>query len=253
MARILMPLPLTDFDPTESGVPWKTLTARGHDVVFATLDGSVAAADARMVEGTGLGVWRGVLRADARGRAAYSEMAASAAFAKPLRYEQIDARDFDAIVLAGGHAPGMRESFESGRLQSVVASFFARQAPVGAICHGVVLAARSRTQDGRSVLHGRRSTALTREMELMAWAMTALWLGRYYRTYPTTVQDEVSAALGAPSQFLTGPKALLRDSPEHLERGFTVRDGRYLSARWPGDAHRFAEEFASVLTETIRA
>jgi hypothetical protein len=29
--------------------------------------------------------------------------------------------------------------------------------------------------------------------------------------------------------------------------GFTVRDGEYLSARWPGDAHRFAAEFAAMI------
>jgi len=29
--------------------------------------------------------------------------------------------------------------------------------------------------------------------------------------------------------------------------GFTVRDGQYLSARWPGDAHRFAHELAGML------
>jgi hypothetical protein len=27
----------------------------------------------------------------------------------------------------------------------------------------------------------------------------------------------------------------------------TVRDGYYLSARWPGDAHRFASEFAAMI------
>ena len=31
--------------------------------------------------------------------------------------------------------------------------------------------------------------------------------------------------------------------------GFTVRDGKYLSARWPGDANRFAEEFVTLLGE----
>ena len=29
--------------------------------------------------------------------------------------------------------------------------------------------------------------------------------------------------------------------------GFTVRDGNWLSARWPGDAHRFASEFVAML------
>ena len=39
------------------------------------------------------------------------------------------------------------------------------------------------------------------------------------------------------------------DAPEQLERGFTVRDGQYLSARWPGDAHRFAVEFWGMVIE----
>jgi hypothetical protein len=31
--------------------------------------------------------------------------------------------------------------------------------------------------------------------------------------------------------------------------GRLVRDGNYVSARWPGDAHTFARLFANVLTE----
>jgi hypothetical protein len=42
---------------------------------------------------------------------------------------------------------------------------------------------------------------------------------------------------------------LLRDSDRMQRLGFTVRDGRYLSARWPGDAHRFAHELAGMLAE----
>jgi hypothetical protein len=122
---------------------------------------------------------------------------------------------------------------------------------VGAICHGVVLAARSRAANGGSVLLGRRTTALTRQMELTAWALTALWLGSYYRTYPTPVQDEVSAALASRTDFITGPMTITRDAPSKLRAGFTVRDGHYLSARWPGDAHRFANEFAVMLTMAV--
>ncbi|MGH8738869.1 MAG: hypothetical protein ACREVC_16055, partial [Burkholderiales bacterium] len=51
--------------------------------------------------------------------------------------------------------------------------------------------------------------------------------------------------------FERGPLAILRDSPEHLERGFTVRDGNYLSARWPGDAHRFAAEYVGMLESHV--
>ena len=247
MSRVLIPLPSSDFDPTEAAVPWRELTRRGHEVRFATPDGTAARADPRMLRGHGLGPWRHFLRADSNGRAAHDAMVASPEFTHPSSYEQVSAEDLDALLLPGGHAPGMRVYLESSRLQELVSAAFARQMPVGAICHGVVLASRARGADGRSVLYGRRTTALTRSLELSAWALTALWLGDYYRTYPITVQEEVTKALAHPDNFQVGPLAMRRDAPGHLERGFAVRDGTYLSARWPGDAHRFASEFAAML------
>jgi protease I len=124
---------------------------------------------------------------------------------------------------------------------------FAADKPVAAICHGVVLVARSLGADGQSVLHGRQSTALLQSQELLAWSLTRLWLGDYYRTYPQTVQSEVTEALAAPTDFLAGPFPLRRDSPANLSHGFALRDGNYLSARWPGDAHRFASDFCAML------
>lgn len=247
MSRVLMPLPRFDFDPTESGVPWLELSRRGHEVVFATPDGQVAQPDRRMLCGEGLGVWRALLMADTNGRSAYDLMAESSAYASPLSYEQVRIEDFDAMLLPGGHAPGMREYLESTYLQALVATAFTRSLQVGAICHGVLLAARSRLPSGQSVLYGRRTTSLTKTLELTAWAMTALWLGSYYRTYPITVQAEVTAELAKPADFDGGPPAVLRDSSDNLERGFVIRDGNYLSARWPGDAHRFAHAFSAML------
>jgi protease I len=61
------------------------------------------------------------------------------------------------------------------------------------------------------------------------------------------VEDEVRAALAAPEHFIRGPISMVRDSPGNLAAGFTVRDGNYLSARWPGDAHRFANDFSAML------
>lgn len=247
MAAILMPLPLRGFDPTESGVPWRILRGRGHRVVFATPDGTPAEADPRMVTGEGLGILARLLKADDNGRRAYDEMALSAEFRHPILYDDIRETDYDALLLPGGHAKGMRPYLESERLHQAVAAFSAQGKVVGAICHGVLLAARSRGDGGRSVLFGRKTTSLTKLMELSAWAATALYLGDYYRTYPTPVEDEVRAALARPEDFLPGPLALTRDAPDKLEAGFTVRDGTYLSARWPGDAHRFASELADMV------
>jgi protease I len=247
MATVLVPLPSRDFDPTETGVPWKALRALGHQVVFATPDGRPGAADERMLTGRGLGVLARFLIADANGRQAYAEMAASEEFQRPISHTATRDADYDGLLLPGGHAPGMRTYLESKALQALIVAAFDRGLPVGAICHGVVLAARSRRNDGRSVLYGRRTTALTNRMELTAWALTCAWLGRYYRTYPTTVQDEVTAALANPNDFLCGPLSTRRDRPLDHAAGFTVQDGNYLSARWPGDAHRFASKFAMML------
>lgn len=247
MTTVLIPLPRADFDPTGAAVPWRTLTRAGHEVRFATPDGRPAVCDPRMQQGTGLGPWRGLLRADASGRAAYLEMIGSREFRAPLSYEHCSLDGVHGLLLPGGHAPGMREYLESTTLQALVAHAFERRLIVGAICHGVLLAARARDGGGRSVLHGRRTTALTKPQELLAWGLTAAWLGNYYRTYPTTVEDEVIGCLANPADFLRGPLPLFRDSPNRLARGFTVRDGNYLSARWPGDAHRFAGEFVELL------
>ncbi|MEZ5503479.1 MAG: type 1 glutamine amidotransferase domain-containing protein [Halioglobus sp.] len=249
MAVVLIPLPGCGFDPTEAAVPWLELVRRGHAVRFATPDGGVAQADPRMLHGTGLGPLRGLLRADAHGREAYRTMHAAPAFNAPWSYAEAARARVDGLLLPGGHAPGMRAYLESSTLQAITAQAFAQDAPVGAICHGVVLAARARNPVGRSVLYGRRTTALTRVLELAAWALTAVWLGNYYRTYPVTVQAEVTTALARPGDFEAGPVPLRRDSPQHLEYGYTVRDGNYLSARWPGDAHRFAADYAGMLEQ----
>ena len=247
MTAVLIPIPSCDFDPTEAAVPWRTLRARGIAVVFATPDGRPGRADERILTGHGFGPLARVLMADANGRQAHAEMAASPEFLRPIAWPEARISGVRGLILPGGHAPGMRPYLESTVLQSLVASAFAACVPVGAICHGVVLAARARSAGGRSVLHGHKTTALTKPMELTAWSLTCAWLGNYYRTYPTTVEDEVTAALAAPGDFLRGPRSTRRDAPGHLEDGFTVRDGQYLSARWPGDAHRFATEFAAML------
>lgn len=51
MATVLIPIPKTDFDPTEAAVPWKILRAAGHSTVFATPDGTPAQAHKLMLTG----------------------------------------------------------------------------------------------------------------------------------------------------------------------------------------------------------
>ena len=240
MARVLCPLPDTDFDPTETAVPWRLLRQAGHEVVFATEAGRVPRCDPLLLTG----VVFGKLGAEAPAIADYRAMQACAEFVAPLRWADIVPAHYDALLLPGGHAPGMKQYLGSRLLQQRIADFAALRRPVGAICHGVLLLARAQDPaTGRSVLHGRRSTCLPRFMEALAYALSFWKLGRYYRTYPAYVEEEVRTALARPDDFVRGPLTLGTRGSERDDRGaFVCEDAEYVSARWPGDAYLFARK-----------
>jgi putative intracellular protease/amidase len=248
-SMMLCLLPLSGFDPTESAVPWKALRAAGIAVTFATPDGKAAQADSRLA-GQGFGVLDFLLMTRKEDLSAYADMAQSAQFRQPLSYDEVDPAAFSGLLIPGGHAAGVKSLLESARAQAIALAFFQAGKPVAAVCHGVLLLARTiDPATGKSVLHGRRTTALTAaNMELPAWLLTAPWLGRYYRTYPQTVEAEVRAALAKPDDFLRGPFMARRDTQADTRAGFTVLDGNYLSARWPGDCHRFAQALVDLCT-----
>jgi putative intracellular protease/amidase len=283
MAVVLMPLPALDFDPTEVAVPWQVLSSEGHDVVFATPSGHQAEADEIMVTGRGLDPWGvvpgvdrvtlvgRVLRADALGRAAHAALLRDPGFRSPLHWAEARRSVFDALVLPGGHrARGMRNYLESPEVHRIVVDSFGAGKPVGAICHGVLAAARAiDPTTERSVLYGRQTTALTWEFERRAWDITRWtrwWDPNYYRTYMEeplqragymSVQQEVTRALAQPEDFKDVARgvpdyrrktnALSRDTLTDDRPAWVVRDGVYVSARWPGDAYTFAKTLASVL------
>ena len=245
MARVLVPLPDRDFDVTEVAVPWKILTRLGHEVVFATEHGGTApTCDPLLLTG----VLFGKLGAEPEPKAFYEAMATSPEFRAPLAWRDVSVTDFSGLVLPGGHAPGMRQYLEGEELFPKVAEFFARELPVGAICHGTVVLARTRGASSKSVLFGRKSTSLPKYMERSAYLSTFWKLGRYYRTYPEYVEDEVTRNLASPADYRRGPFHLsARGTDTDDSPAFVVEDGNYLSARWPGDAYLFAKRFAARL------
>jgi putative intracellular protease/amidase len=238
-----------------------------------------------MLTGKGLDPWGAIpllrnlpvvgllMRANRDAREAYAEMIVDPNYVAPQRWDAVDASAFDALLLPGGHrARGMREYLESEIVQGHVASFFDEEKPVAAICHGVLLAARSISKHtGRSVLWGYQTTALTWAFENSAWLVarvTRFWDPNYYRTYPEqsgqpkgfmSVQQEVTRALARPEDFRDVPRTdpnyrrktsgLARDTRDDETPAFVVRDRNYVSARWPGDAHTFAKTFADMLQE----
>jgi putative intracellular protease/amidase len=286
MATVLIPIPDTDFDPTEVAVSWQVLTGRGHGVVFSTESGRQPVADDIMVSGRGLDVWSRVpglgrvavvgrfLRANRDARAAYADMRNSAEYQHPIAWTHVRLDDVDALLLPGGHrARGMRSYIDSEVLQALVVEAFRRGMLVAAICHGVLLAARSvDPSTGRSVLYGRKTTALTWDFERRAWQLTRFtrfWDPDYYRTYSErpgdpagymSVEAEVTRALDDPGDFRNVGKdsphwrkqtsGMVRDTATDSRPAFVVDDGSYISARWPGDTHTFAAAISARLRET---
>ena len=246
MARVIVPLPDQDFDVTEVSVPWKLLTEAGHAVVFATEKGTTPAADPRLLDG----VLFGQLGAEPEPKAFYRELEKAPAFERPIPWSAIDVDAFDAMLLPGGHAPGMRQYLEGETLFDRAASFAKTGKPLAAICHGVLVLARARDEvTGKPVLAARRTTCLPKYMERTAWMITAWKLGSYYRTYPEYVEDEVRGALADPeTQFERGPRVLTKKGTRGDDGpAFVVEDGSYLSARWPGDAYLLAKKLVARL------
>jgi putative intracellular protease/amidase len=286
MAKVLIPIPERDFDPTEVAVSWKVLTGFGHSVQFATPGGAPGVADEMMISGEGLDLWGWIpglrkavvvgrlLRADAAGRLADREMVTSPEFTRPLRWDKVDLGAVDGLLLPGGHrARGMRQYLESEHLQAIVVDAFRNEMPVAAVCHGVLLAARSIDPGtGRSALFGRKTTALTWTLEkrgVDVGRVVRFWDRGYYRTYPDppgqargfmSVQAEVTRALASPEDFVDvkpdDPDARRKNDGRHRDSldderpAHVFRDGKYLSARWPGDVHTFGKRFATLLDES---
>lgn len=247
MATVLIPLPDTDFDTTEIAVPWKLLTEAGQQCIFATEKGATPACDPLLLTG----VVFGKLGAAPEPKAFYAELVIQPAFLHPLSWRECSAAQFDALLLGGGHAPGMKQYLDSTEVFRLVREFVeAPQKPIAAICHGVIPMARTQLATGHSALHGMRTTCLPKYMERAAYFSTFWRHGKYYRTYLEYVEDEVRRALAAPTDFECGPKTLSkRGTASDDTAAFVVEDpaGRYLSGRWPGDAYLLSKRFLARL------
>lgn len=244
---LLIPLPDYGFDPTEAAIPWKFFSQKKEKIVFSTPTGKIASGDQRLLTGKGFGLLKKALMAQPSAISAYHEMILSEEFKHPISYQDIIQENFNGLLLPGGHDPGMKSYLASTILQNKVAEFFAAQKPIGAICHGTIVAARTTDQQTKqSVLYNYETTSLLKSQEMLAYGLTFLWLKNYYRTYPTPVQVEVTNVLKNSKQFHTGPLPLFRDSETNEKHAFVVEDRNYISARWPGDAHLFAKTFYSM-------
>src|SRR5258708_27972151 len=214
--QVIIPLPDRDFDTTEVSIPWKHFVEAGLHVTFSTETGQMGQTDPRLLTG----VIFGQLGAKPDALAAYRELEKNEAFRHPIPSESIDPQEYDLLLLPGGHAKGMRQYLESKVVQHKALEILKHNKVVGAICHGVLVLARTiDPETGRSVLYGRKLTGLTKRLERAGYCLTFCRLGDDYRTFTEYVGDETVKVLKDGGDFLHGGSI---SKPSVVEHGNLV-------------------------------
>jgi len=237
---ILMPLPDQDFDPTESAIPWKVCALHGWVVEFSTEHGNIAQTDLNKLKGP----LPGLLSASKNAQAAYQQMTQDQYFQHPIPYAEIDPDKYEALLLPGGDAPGVRQYLESPVLQRKVLQFWQKDKLIGALCHGLLVLARTiDPQTKRSVLYGHKVTALPKSLDRLGYRLDSWFLKHGYIMYSSCVAEEVCACLEHPGDYSPGP---------NIFAPYVVSDGNLVTSRWYLDAEVFAQRFADVLQQRIQ-
>lgn len=149
--------------------------------------------------------------------------------------DQLDARNFDAILVAGGQSPMF--TFEAALgLQRRFVEFYESGKIAAVLCHGVALLRYARLSNGQYLVKGKTVTGFANVEE--DYADRAVWemklVPRDKHLMPWRIEDELEK-LGA-NYVQAG-----------LWRGFAVRDGNLIT----GQQNFSGEETARLLLETL--
>lgn len=146
-------------------VPYKAFTGAGHEIAFATPGGVTPVADAGSLAPEFNG-----------GRDVTPEIAEIAGLASPLKLEEVDLADYDAVFYPGGHGPmeDLAVDAASGRL---LVEALESGKPLGVVCHGPAALLAANRADGTSAFANRKITAFSNEEERQGGlADKAIWL-----------------------------------------------------------------------------
>ena len=145
--------------------PYLALTEAGHEVVFATPGGAVPAADPASLAPQANG-----------GRDLAPELARIAGLASPLKLQDVDLAEYQAVFYPGGHGPmeDLAVDAASGRL---LAAALDSGKPLGVVCHAPAALLAAQRADGTSAFANRKITAFSNEEERQGGlADKAIWL-----------------------------------------------------------------------------
>lgn len=149
----------------ETAIPWRAFNDANCDIYFATENGKKPACDEWMLRG----VTGTLLGASKAAKDAYEALSSrSDRFAKPLSWPDVKIEEYDLVFLPGGHDKQIRKILDSDTVHKLLATYFPKtnrpsSKCLGAICHGVQGLANASFEDGKSVLHDVKTTALQQQ------------------------------------------------------------------------------------------
>lgn len=149
--------------------PYQAVTAAGHAVTVATPGGVVPTADPGSLAPEANGGEEGA-------RAVADALASITETRSPLRLEDVDLDDYDAVFYPGGHGPmeDLAENADSGRL---LVRALRSGKPLAVVCHGPAALLAAVDEDGANAFRGYRVAAFTDVEETQAGlADRAKWL-----------------------------------------------------------------------------
>ncbi|OEJ28275.1 thiamine biosynthesis protein ThiJ [Streptomyces agglomeratus] len=159
----------TGFWAEEVVAPYEVFTGAGHEVVVATPGGVVPTVDKASLAPEVTGGPEGADRI-VRALASFTRLQ------QPLRLEDVDLADYDAVFYPGGHGPmeDLAVDAVSGRL---LADALGSGKPLGVVCHAPAALLAAEDADGGSPFAGYRLTGFTNAEEAQAGlADRAKWL-----------------------------------------------------------------------------
>ncbi|AUY52991.1 type 1 glutamine amidotransferase domain-containing protein [Streptomyces sp. CB01881] len=159
----------TGFWAEEAVTPYEAFTAAGHEVTVATPGGVVPTVDQGSLTPEVNGGPEGAERIT-------SGLEAFTGLRLPVKLEDVDLADYDAVFYPGGHGPmeDLAVDAVSGRL---LADTLASGKPLGVVCHGPAALLAATRADGTNVFAGYRLTGFTDAEETQAGlADKAKWL-----------------------------------------------------------------------------
>ncbi|OEJ37659.1 thiamine biosynthesis protein ThiJ [Streptomyces agglomeratus] len=159
----------TGFWAEEVVAPYEVFTGAGHEVVVATPGGVVPTVDKASLAPEVTGGPEGADRI-------VQALASFTRLQQPLRLEDVDLADYDAVFYPGGHGPmeDLAVDAVSGRL---LADALGSGKPLGVVCHAPAALLAAEDADGGSPFAGYRLTGFTNAEEAQAGlADRAKWL-----------------------------------------------------------------------------